>query len=164
MMMRQNDGWLYAPHICPPILRILPRQWNLKNSCDILKMKTSTRLYGATPIHAVVYGAALTVNSREEALVEFLNSSNLEILNQGNNPTFCSGSTLEVIDIILGFLGLLESITDWEVSSEPSLSYHRHILFILRGSVPVRLIRNPRGTNWGSFKGDLRDRLERGTK
>jgi hypothetical protein len=25
----------------------------------------------------------------------------------------------------------------------------------------VRLIRNPRGTNWGSFKEDLRDRLER---
>jgi hypothetical protein len=26
----------------------------------------------------------------------------------------------------------------------------------------VRLIRNPRGTNWGSFKEDLRDQLERG--
>jgi hypothetical protein len=26
----------------------------------------------------------------------------------------------------------------------------------------VCLIRNPRGTNWGSFKEDLRDRLERG--
>jgi hypothetical protein len=26
----------------------------------------------------------------------------------------------------------------------------------------VSLIRNPRGTNWASFKEDLRDRLERG--
>jgi len=26
----------------------------------------------------------------------------------------------------------------------------------------VRLIRNPRGTNWGSFKEGLRDQLERG--
>jgi len=26
----------------------------------------------------------------------------------------------------------------------------------------VRLIRNPRGTNWGSFREDLRDQLERG--
>jgi len=59
-------------------------------------------------------------------------------------------------------LRLLESIIGWEVSSEPSLSDHRHILFILRGSVPVRLIRNPRGINWGSFREDLRDRLERG--
>jgi len=38
----------------------------------------------------------------------------------------------------------------------------RHILFTLQGSVPVRLIRNPRGTNWGSFRGDLKDRLDRG--
>jgi hypothetical protein len=28
----------------------------------------------------------------------------------------------------------------------------------------VRLIRNPRGTNWGSFKEDLRDRPERGSE
>jgi hypothetical protein len=26
----------------------------------------------------------------------------------------------------------------------------------------VRLIKNPRGTNWGSFRQDLRDRLKRG--
>ena len=55
-----------------------------------------------------------------------------------------------MFDITLGSFGLLE------VSSEPSLSDHRHILFTLQGSVPVRLIRNPRDTNWGSFRGDLR--------
>jgi hypothetical protein len=43
-----------------------------------------------------------------------------------------------------------------------SLSDHRHILFTLRGSVPVLLVRNPRGTNWGSFRRDLREKLERG--
>jgi len=73
-------------------------------------------------------------NSRKEALVEFLNSSNLEILNRRNEPTFFSGGRMEVIT-----LG----------SPEPSLSNHRDILFTLRGSVPVHLIRNPRGTNWG---------------
>jgi hypothetical protein len=56
-----------------------------------------------------------------------------------------------VIDITLGSYGLLEGITGWEVSLEPSLSDHKHILFILRGSLSVPLIRNPRGTNWGSF-------------
>jgi hypothetical protein len=102
-------------------------------------------------------------DSRGEGLVEFLNSSNLEILNRGNEPTFCSGGRLEVTDIItLGSLRLPESIIDWEVLSEPSLSDHRYTLFTLGGSVPVCLIRNPRGTNWGSFKGDLRDRLEGG--
>ena len=67
-----------------------------------------------------------------------------------------------MINFTLGSYGLLESITGWEVSRELSLSYHRHILFTLRGSAPVPLIRNPRGTNWGSFREGLRDKLERG--
>jgi hypothetical protein len=54
-------------------------------------------------------------NSRGEALMEFLNYSNLEILNWGSEPIFCRGSRLEVIDISLETLRLLESITDWEV-------------------------------------------------
>jgi hypothetical protein len=33
--------------------------------------------------------------------VEFLNSSNLEVLNQGNEPTFCNGYRQEVIDITM---------------------------------------------------------------
>jgi hypothetical protein len=57
---------------------------------------------------------------------------------------------------------LLECILGREVSSESSLSDYKHILFILLGSIPVRLIRNPRNTIWGSFKDDLRDQLERG--
>ena len=65
-------------------------------------------------------------------------------------------------DITLGSYGLLESITGWEVSFKPSMSDHRHILFILWGSVPVPLIRNPRGTNWGSFREGLREKLKRG--
>ena len=113
--------------------------------------------------HHSVWGST-NCNSRGEVLVEFLNTTHLEILlvNQGNEPTFCSGGRSEMIDITLGSLRLLESIIGWEVSSEPSLSDHRHILFILRGSVPVRLVRNPRGTKLGSFRQDLRDRLGRG--
>ena len=94
--------------------------------------------------------------------MEFLNSSNLEILNQGNGPTFCSGGRLEVINITLGSFGLLESIIGLEYSSAPALSDHRHILFTLQGSISVCLTRNPSGKNWGSFRGDLKDRLEKG--
>ena len=63
--------------------------------------------------------------------LEFLNSINLEILNQGYGTTFCNSSRLEVIDITLGSFGLLESIKGWEVSSEPSLSDRIYILFKL---------------------------------
>jgi hypothetical protein len=94
--------------------------------------------------------------------LEFLNSSNLEVLNKGSEPTFCTTVRREVIDITLGTYELLDSITELEVSSEPSLPDHRHILFTLRGSVPAPMFRNPRGTNWGSLRGDLRERLERG--
>jgi hypothetical protein len=66
-----------------------------------------------------------------------------------------------VIDITLGSVRLLKSIIGWEVSLEPSLSDHRYILFTLQGSVPVRLVRNPRDTDWGTFIGDLTDRLYR---
>jgi hypothetical protein len=68
---------------------------------------------------------------------------------------------VEVPDITLGSLRFLENIIGWEVSSEPSLSDHRHFMFILRGSIPVRIIRDPRGTNWCSLEEDMRDRLER---
>jgi hypothetical protein len=112
-------------------------------------------------VHHSAWGRT-NCNCRGEALVEFLNSSNLEILNQGNEPTFCSDHRLAVIDITVGSLGLLESITSWEVYSQPLLSDHRHILFTLWGSVPIHLIRNPMGTNWGSFQANLRDRLGRG--
>jgi len=106
--------------------------------------------------YRIVYGVALTATAEGRLW------SNLDILNLGNEPTFCSSGRLEVIDITLGSFGLLESITGWEVSSEPSLSDHGYILFTLQGSILVRLVRNPRATNWGSYKGDLRDRLERG--
>ena len=101
-------------------------------------------------------------NGRGEALIQFLNSSNLEILNRGNEPTFCSGNRQELIDITMRSYGLLERIIGWEVSLEPSLSNHRHILFTRQGTVPVPLIRNPMGNNWSSFREDPRDRLETG--
>jgi hypothetical protein len=40
-------------------------------------------------------------NDRGEALVEFLGSLNLEILNRGNEHTFCNGHRLDMIDITL---------------------------------------------------------------
>jgi hypothetical protein len=91
------------------------------------------------------------------ALVEFLNSTNLEILNRGNYPT-CNSRRVEVIDITLGSCELLERIKDWEVSSEPSLSDHRHIMFKLVGLVPAGFFRDPRSTNRDSFWADLESR------
>ena len=84
--------------------------------------------------------------------MEFLNCTNLEILIKGNDPTFGSTRRLREIDNNLESFELLESLKSWEVSSGRSLSDQRHILFNLGGSVPVCLIRYPRGTTWESFR------------
>jgi hypothetical protein len=94
--------------------------------------------------------------------MDFLSSTDVEILNQGNEPTFCSGGRQELIDITLASRVRLEIITGWGVSSDHSLSNHSHILFILRGSWPVLLISNPRGTVWEFFREELKMRLEKG--
>jgi hypothetical protein len=111
--------------------------------------------------HHTAWGST-NCNGRGEALIEFLNSTTLEIFNRGSEPTFCTSVRREVIDVTLGSYGLMDNITAWEVSSEPSLTDHRHILFTLRGSSRVLLFRNPRGTNWGSFRGSLEEKLGRG--
>jgi hypothetical protein len=95
--------------------------------------------------------------------MEFVDSSNLEIPNRGNEATFSNVSRQDVIDITLGSFQLLQRITGWEVSPEPSLSDHRHILFTLRGSFPVTLIRNTRCSNWGSFREALGEKTGEGS-
>jgi hypothetical protein len=124
-------------------------------------MRISYLVVGCDSVANNTAWASTNCNGSREALMDFLNSTNLEILNRGNELTFCSGGRQEVISITLGSYRLLESITGWEVSLEPSLSDHRHIVFVLWGSWPVLLIRNPRGTNWGSFREYLKERLER---
>jgi len=139
-----EDGWLLVPRICP-MIRGSPRS---KEFNELARYCDGENLYlvmGCDSNAIILHGGSTNCNDRGEALVEFLYFSN-----QGNEPTFCSGCMLEVIDITLGSFGLLESFTSWEFSSKPSLSNHRYILFALQNSVPVRLIRNPTGTNWGS--------------
>ena len=84
--------------------------------------------------HHTAWGST-NCNDRGKSLMEFLNSSNLEILSCGNGSTFCNGGKQGVTDITLGSYVLIESITGLEVSLEVSLSDHRHILFTLWGSI-----------------------------
>jgi len=73
-------------------------------------------------------------------------------LNHGNEAVICSDSRLEVIVITVGHFGVRESIIGYEISSEPSLSEHRYILFTLQCSVKIHLIRDARGINWASLE------------
>ena len=137
----QEDGWLFVPHICP-MIRGSSRSKEFEGLVRYCESENLYLVIGCNSnTHRIAWGST-KCNERGEALVGFLDSSN-----QGNEPTFCSGCRLEVIDFTPGSFGLLESITSWAVSSEPSLLDHRHILFTLQGSILVRLIRNPIDTN-----------------
>lgn len=95
-------------------------------------------------------------NGTGEALVEFLISSNLEILNQGNEPTFCSGHRLELIDIPLQSFGLLASIKGGRFVRNPPcqitdmfcLLYRSAYRYCWSGTLGAPFVR-AWGTGWG---------------
>ncbi|KAJ8913284.1 hypothetical protein NQ315_010950 [Exocentrus adspersus] len=94
------------------------------------------------------------VNQRGQDLLEFLISSGLDILNRGTKPTFVTRNRQEVIDITISNSWSSHLVTNWHVSSEVSMSDHRHILFNLEtGTVPEeREYRNPKLTVWSTYK------------
>jgi hypothetical protein len=92
--------------------------------------------------------------------VEYLVSTNLSILNKGNEPTFVTSNRKEVIDLTLGTDKIGDLVTNWHISDEISLSDHRYIEFQVGDLEVTRLTyRNPKGTNWESYQEDLKVNL-----
>ncbi|XP_036146026.1 uncharacterized protein LOC118646681 [Monomorium pharaonis] len=88
--------------------------------------------------HHTMRGSTDT-NRRGKKLLEFLLSTDLEILNKGRG--LCHG---------------VQEVTGWRVSDELSLSNHRQIIFRLaKVQAKVRTVRDPRKTDWDSFREDL---------
>ena len=93
-----------------------PRSREMEELMRYYENENPRLIVGSTPMHIILRVVAPTAMVRGGgSLPDFLNSSNLEILNRGNDSTFCNVSRQEVIDITVGSYGLLESITCWEV-------------------------------------------------
>jgi hypothetical protein len=92
--------------------------------------------------------------------MEFLVSSNLNIHNRGNEPTFVVRNRKEVIDLTLGTNKIGDLVSNWRVSDEPSLSDHRYICFQIGNITNNVTFRNPKRTKWESYKDDLTVNLE----
>jgi hypothetical protein len=109
--------------------------------------------------HHILWGSN-DINPRGESLVEYLMSSNLNILNQGNKPTFVISNGKEAIDLTLGTEWTENLVRNWHVSDEPSLSDHKHILFQI-GNIEITRVtfRDPKRTDWKSYE-DLIVNLE----
>ena len=139
-----------------------PRSMELEKQARYCESENLFLIVGCdSTAHHTAWGST-NCNGRGEALMEIVNSSSLETLNRVNVSTFCSGSRQEVTDIILGPYGLLEIINDWGglFRARPVGSYSHS--FHSTGLCAVALGQNLRGTNWGSFRRDLREKLEKG--
>jgi hypothetical protein len=111
--------------------------------------------------HHILGGGGTGTTPRGERLMEFQVSSNLNILNHGNEPTFVVCNRKEVINLTLGTTNIGNLVSNWYVSDEPSLSDHRYICFQISNiAVQQVTFRNPRRTNWESYKDDLKGNLE----
>ena len=109
--------------------------------------------------HNVVWGSS-DCNTRGIRLLEYLVTTNLDVLNVGCKPTFRNAVREEVIDITLVTRGLWGMIDGWRVSDEVSMSDHNHIVFeISEGLGTIQRWRNPRKTNWAAYVEELAAKL-----
>ncbi|XP_032688014.1 uncharacterized protein LOC116852107 [Odontomachus brunneus] len=104
--------------------------------------------------HHVGWGST-GINPRRESLHEFVMDNKLIILNRGMEPTFMDCRRREVIDLTLCTWGMADLVRDWRVSNEPSGSNHRQLRFALEHREKGKWGRNPRNTNWTSYRKDL---------
>jgi hypothetical protein len=109
--------------------------------------------------HHIIWGST-DITPRGECLMEYLVSTNLNILNKGNEPTFVISNRKEVIDLTLGTDKIGDLVTNWHVSDDISLSDHRYTVFQVGDLEVTRLTYcNPKRTNWESYQEELKVNL-----
>ncbi|XP_036150831.1 uncharacterized protein LOC118648608 [Monomorium pharaonis] len=119
--------------------------------------------------HHTVWGSTDT-NRRGEKLLEFLVSTDLEILNRGKEPTFVTAVRREVLDLTICSRQIAREVTGWRVSDEPSLSDHRQITFRefpKRHGTPQEIelcVEHLQRALVGSFENNCPERTVRDTK
>jgi hypothetical protein len=88
-------------------------------------------------------------------------SLNLNILNHDNKPNFAICNRKEVTDLTLGTNKTGNLVSKWHISDELSLLDHRYICFQI-GNIKINQVtfRDPRRTNWESYKDNLKVNME----
>jgi ribonuclease HI len=156
--IKHNDGNGYKEIICcsvylpydsdtPPPTRELSEVINYANSSS-----TPIILGCDANSHNELWGSTNT-NNRGTALMEYILSENLIILNRGSRPTFINSIREEVIDISLCSPSIAEEISNWHVLQEDSLSDHQIIQFELKSNhIDPKTYRNRKSTDWNFYK------------
>jgi len=99
-------------------------------------------------------------NHRGLILSEYIATTNLEVVNSGSEPTFCSGNKRTVIDVTFANSILYKDIHGWQVSTTDTMSDHRQIQFVIKRdrSAPSKR-RNVRRTDWDVYGDELYARI-----
>lgn len=111
--------------------------------------------------HHTVWGST-NINKRGKSLFEYLITTNLEILNEGTEPTFVNSIRQEVIDITMVSNSIAGYVNGWTVDHDDPMSDHRYIRFNLKvdEAVKPRKYLNFRKLNKTMFSNILGDNLE----
>jgi hypothetical protein len=93
--------------------------------------------------------------------MQYLVSSNLNILIQGNEPTFIVCNRKEVTDLTIGTNKISNLVNNWHVSEGPTLSDHGYTCFQIGNMVLNHTsFRDYKRTNWELHRDDLKVNLE----
>ena len=107
------------------------------------------------------YWGSTNTNERGEDLLEFIVSTNLEVCNLGNQPTFVVANRSEVLDMTLVSIDLFSRIREWKVLDKDMLSDHKPISFELSTTLKkVSKYRNVRKTDWDRYNERLAEELD----
>jgi ribonuclease HI len=110
--------------------------------------------------HNQVWGSSDN-NQRGEKLLEYIVSTNMQICNEGNTPTFENAIRKEVIDITLAANRTVDRVQNWKVQRNVSTSDHNRITFnfIQKLNHSKTRFRNIKRTNWEHYRTGLQQAL-----
>lgn len=113
--------------------------------------------------HNIAWGN-VSDNSRGTKLLEFIQLTNLSILNSSSEPTYVKGKRSSFIDLSITNYLLTDHLTEWRVDTDDSSSDHRRIYFNLNLLIKKPpLTRSVKQTNWSTYKislGKLTENIE----
>ena len=123
----------------------------------------SLLLCGDFNAHSDMWSSKSKTDSKGEELEILLLQKNLSVINNPESePTFDSGRGRSWIDLTIGGQKLVDCISNWRVSEEETLSFHKMILFDLSAnfnSQTNKLRYNFTDTNWDLFNSVLTSSL-----
>ncbi|KAG8225457.1 hypothetical protein J437_LFUL004458 [Ladona fulva] len=122
-----------------------PPNWELDGLVNFCKTKSWDLLVGCdSNSHHSVWGSS-DVNPRGESLLEYLMTTELQLLNRGSQTTFRNNVREEFIDITLCTSNIEHKIEGWRGSGETAVGPLPHLI----------AYRDPKATNWNLHRSEL---------